>query len=80
MPDTLLWMIRRPGCADDILQIFQSPGGAIINDRDGLSFRQQPLHQMRTDESRAAGHENMFFLRHQFILPPGLAAGGGAED
>jgi hypothetical protein len=40
-------------------QILQAAGGKIINNRNRMAACQKSLNQMRPDEARPAGHEDI---------------------
>jgi hypothetical protein len=52
----------------DRAQIVQTTCGKIVNDDDRFALGQQTLDEVRTDETRAAGDQNVFFPIHFGIL------------
>ena len=44
----------------DRAQIFQTAGGKIVNDDNAFAVGQQALDEVRADEARAAGDEDVF--------------------
>ena len=49
-------------------QVVPAAGGQIVNDHNAFAILQQPLHQVRADEARAAGDENVFASFHLSAL------------
>ena len=48
--------------AGDDAQVIQAPGGQIVYDHHRLALCQKPFDQVRADEARAAGDEDLLFV------------------
>ena len=68
------------GFVAEMIEVGSPPGQQIIGDHDGITFRQQRVAEMRSQEAGSAGHQCPLLAHEWLAFLGGTAASAGTDS